>query len=68
MVFHCFLFKDVSDQMQTALSYIADGVCHPLKVRVETILTSEKDTIVLFALSNLLRFYQQIMKQVGKRN
>lgn len=50
--------------MQNALAYIADGVCHPLKVRVETILNSEKDTIVLFAISNLLRFYQQIMKQV----
>ena len=50
--------------MQNALAYIADGVCHPLKVRVETILNSEKDPIILFAISNLLRFYQQIMKQV----
>ncbi|CAD7013995.1 conserved oligomeric Golgi complex subunit 6 [Ceratitis capitata] len=58
--------NDLSDQTQTALAYIADGVCHPLKVRVETILTSEKDTIVLFAISNLLRFYQQIIKQVVK--
>ncbi|KAI8127146.1 Conserved oligomeric Golgi complex subunit 6 [Lucilia cuprina] len=56
--------NDLSEQMQNALAYIADGVCHPLKVRVETILNSEKDTIVLFAISNLLRFYQQIMKQV----
>jgi len=46
------------------LGYIADGVCHPLKVRVETILQAEKDTIVLFTISNLLRFYQQIMRQV----
>lgn len=50
--------------MRNALAYIVDGVSHPLKVRVDTILTSEKDTIVLFAISNLLRFYQQIMKQV----
>ncbi|XP_017147045.1 conserved oligomeric Golgi complex subunit 6 [Drosophila miranda] len=56
--------QDISDQLQAALGYIADGVQHPLKVRVETILNSEKDTIVLFTLSNLLRFYQQIMKQV----
>ncbi|KAM7345895.1 conserved oligomeric Golgi complex subunit 6 [Cochliomyia hominivorax] len=56
--------NDLSEQMQNALAYIADGVCHPLKVRVETILNSEKDTIVLFTISNLLRFYQQIMKQV----
>ncbi|XP_062131457.1 conserved oligomeric Golgi complex subunit 6 [Drosophila sulfurigaster albostrigata] len=55
---------DISEQMQKALGYIADGVCHPLKVRVETILSSEQDTIILFTISNLLRFYQQIMKQV----
>ncbi|KAH8370247.1 hypothetical protein KR093_002756 [Drosophila rubida] len=56
--------NDISEQMQKALGYIADGVCHPLKVRVETILSSEQDTIILFTISNLLRFYQQIMKQV----
>ncbi|EDV36697.2 uncharacterized protein Dana_GF11818, partial [Drosophila ananassae] len=56
--------QDISDQLQSALGYIADGVCHPLKVRVETILQAEKDTIVLFTISNLLRFYQQIMRQV----
>ncbi|KAH8401293.1 hypothetical protein KR009_004438 [Drosophila setifemur] len=56
--------QDISDQLQSALGYIADGVCHPLKVRVETILHAEKDTIVLFTISNLLRFYQQIMRQV----
>ncbi|ALC42039.1 CG1968 [Drosophila busckii] len=55
---------DITEQMQRALSYIADGVCHPLKVRVETILGQEQDTIILFTISNLLRFYQQIMRQV----
>lgn len=58
--------NDLSDQIQTALAHIADGVCHPLKVRVETILNSEKDTIILFALSNLLRFYQHTINQVVK--
>lgn len=47
------------------MAYIADGICHPLKVRVETILnTSEKDVITLFAISNLLRFYQKVINQV----
>lgn len=50
--------------MQNALAHITEGICHPLKVRVETILHTEKDIISLFALSNLLRFYQKIMKQV----
>ncbi|XP_061400539.1 conserved oligomeric Golgi complex subunit 6 [Musca vetustissima] len=56
--------NDISEQKRNALAYIVEGVCHPLKVRVDTILTSEKDPIVLFAISNLLRFYQQIMRQV----
>ncbi|XP_055386752.1 conserved oligomeric Golgi complex subunit 6 [Condylostylus longicornis] len=56
--------NDLTDQIQIALSHIVDGICHPLKVRVETILNSERDTIILYALSNLLRFYQNIINQV----
>ncbi|KAL9876935.1 conserved oligomeric Golgi complex subunit 6 isoform 2-T4 [Glossina fuscipes fuscipes] len=56
--------NDLSEYVQNALAYITDGVCHPLKVRVETILHTEKDVISLFALSNLIRFYQKTMKQV----
>lgn len=56
--------NDLTEQMQNALAYVADGICHPLKVRVETILSSEKGTIVLFTISNLLRFYHQIIKQI----
>lgn len=58
--------NDLSEQIQNALANIADGVCHPLKIRVETILNSEKDTIILFAISNLLRFYQNIINYVVK--
>uniref|UniRef100_A0A1A9UZ39 Conserved oligomeric Golgi complex subunit 6 n=1 Tax=Glossina austeni TaxID=7395 RepID=A0A1A9UZ39_GLOAU len=56
--------NDLSEYVQNALAHITDGICHPLKVRVETILHTEKDIISLFALSNLLLFYQKIMKQV----
>uniref|UniRef100_D3TMS7 Conserved oligomeric Golgi complex subunit 6 n=1 Tax=Glossina morsitans morsitans TaxID=37546 RepID=D3TMS7_GLOMM len=56
--------NDLSEYVQNALAHITEGICHPLKVRVETILHTEKDIISLFALSNLLRFYQKIMKQV----
>lgn len=59
-----FFFLDISEQIQTALANISDGVCHPLKVRVETILNSEKQTIVLYSVSNLIRFYQNIINHV----
>lgn len=56
---------DLTDKIQTALAHISDGLCHPLKIRVETILNSEKDLIVLYAVSNLMRFYQNILNNVG---
>lgn len=58
--------KDITEQIQLAMTTISDGVCHPLKVRVETILNSENDTIVLYSISNLMRFYQNIINNVVK--
>jgi conserved oligomeric Golgi complex subunit 6 len=56
---------DLSEQIQAALANISDGLCHPLKVRVEMILNSEKDTIVLYSIANLIRFYQNIINNVS---
>lgn len=56
--------NDLSEQSQAALAHIADGVCHALKVRVETILNGCTDVITLYSVSNLIRFYQTILKQV----
>jgi conserved oligomeric Golgi complex subunit 6 len=56
---------DLSEQIQAALANISDGLCHPLKVRVEMILNTEKDTIVLYSIANLIRFYQNIINNVG---
>lgn len=55
--------NDLSEQIQAALAHIADGVCHALKVRVETILNACNDLIILYSVSNLIRFYQTILKQ-----
>lgn len=60
--------NDLSDQIQAALAHIADGVCHVLKVRVETILNGCNDLIILYSVSNLIRFYQAILKQVNSSN
>lgn len=43
------------------MAHISDGVCHPLKVRVETILNTEKELLCLYGISNLIRFYQNII-------
>uniref|UniRef100_A0A7G3ADT2 Conserved oligomeric Golgi complex subunit 6 n=1 Tax=Lutzomyia longipalpis TaxID=7200 RepID=A0A7G3ADT2_LUTLO len=55
---------DLTDQIQVALANIADGVCHPLEVRVQMILSGEKQTIVLYAVANLIRFYQGVINGV----
>lgn len=61
---YCFL--DISDVILQALANISDGVCHTLKVRVEMILNSEKDTIILYSIANLIRFYFNIINSVIK--
>lgn len=59
-------FIDLVDVIQTALAHIGDGICHALKVRVETILNSGVDLITLYAISNLIRFYENIINQIVK--
>lgn len=58
--------NDISDVILQALANISDGVCHTLKVRVEMILNSEKDTIILYSIANLIRFYFNIINSVIK--
>ncbi|GLG95253.1 Conserved oligomeric Golgi complex subunit 6 [Gryllus bimaculatus] len=55
---------DVLEQVQEALSNITEGVCHPMKVRIEHILASEMKPTVLYGITNLVRFYHQVIGQV----
>nr|CAD7260559.1 unnamed protein product [Timema shepardi] len=55
---------DVSEHIQQTLSNITEGVCHPLRVRMEQILTFEVGPIVLYGVTNLARFYKQVIVQV----
>jgi hypothetical protein len=58
-------FTDVTEQVQQALSNITEGVCHPLKVRVEHILAVDAGATVLYSITSLVRFDQQVIGQVG---
>ena len=40
------------------LAGVTEGVCRPLKSRVEQILISEQGSVVLYRLTNLIRFYE----------
>ncbi|ETN67849.1 component of oligomeric golgi family complex [Anopheles darlingi] len=58
--------EDISEQIKSAMVNVSDGVCHPLRVRVETILNAEKDTIVLYSIFNLIKFYQNMINGIVK--
>ena len=57
---------DGTEQIQQALSNITEGVCHPLKVRLEHILALDAGATVLYSITNLVRFYQQVIGQVRR--
>ncbi|XP_077283156.1 conserved oligomeric Golgi complex subunit 6 [Arctopsyche grandis] len=52
---------DSAEEIRTTLADITEGLCHPLKVRIELILTSDKNPVLLCAIVNLLRFYGRIL-------
>lgn len=55
---------DVTDHIQQILANITEGVCHPLKMRVERILSTDASTTILYSLASLLGYYHQIFSQV----
>ncbi|KAE8748586.1 hypothetical protein FOCC_FOCC004597 [Frankliniella occidentalis] len=58
---------DVSDHIQQILASITEGVCHPLKVRVDRILSTDATTTILYSVASLLGYYHQIFSQIPLR-
>ncbi|XP_015930993.1 conserved oligomeric Golgi complex subunit 6 [Parasteatoda tepidariorum] len=56
--------KDLSKEIQTSLSHITEGLCRPLKVRVEQVIVSEQGAVTLFKLGSVLKFYLHTIRQV----
>ena len=49
---------EVEAKARNILAAITEGVCRPLKTRVEQILVSEPGAVALYRLTNLIRFYE----------
>jgi len=49
---------EVEARARNILASITEGVCRPLKTRVEQILVSEPGAVNLYRLTNLIRFYE----------
>lgn len=57
---------DITDTINGALVNIADGICHTLRVRIDAVLNSANDTIALYSIANLIRFYHNIITTMVK--
>lgn len=64
LVSSLFLLVDISEQLSQALANISQGVCHPLKIRVEKMLSVPVPSTILYAVTNLIRFYKNSISQV----
>lgn len=58
--------NDWSEQVQTIVNHIVDGVCHALKLRIETILNASVDLVTVYSVANLIRFYLGVLRQIIK--
>ncbi|XP_011494855.1 PREDICTED: conserved oligomeric Golgi complex subunit 6 [Ceratosolen solmsi marchali] len=54
----------ISEQISESLSNITEGLCHPLKSRIEHIVAVEAPSTVLYSVTMLIRFYQLTLKTV----
>lgn len=50
--------------MKQTLSNITESLCHPLKSRIEHIISTEAPATVLYSVTTLIRFYRAITEQV----
>nr|CAG4643844.1 EOG090X03SX [Lepidurus arcticus] len=55
---------DISETMSNALANITEGVCRPLKSRIEQVLAADPGAAVLRNLNQLMKFYHQTIGQV----
>uniref|UniRef100_A0AAY4D4D2 Conserved oligomeric Golgi complex subunit 6 n=1 Tax=Denticeps clupeoides TaxID=299321 RepID=A0AAY4D4D2_9TELE len=55
---------EVEENMQDVLSHITEGVCRPLKVRIEQVIVAEPGAVLLYKISNLLKFYHHTISGI----
>uniref|UniRef100_H2Y655 Conserved oligomeric Golgi complex subunit 6 n=1 Tax=Ciona savignyi TaxID=51511 RepID=H2Y655_CIOSA len=58
------LAQSVDEAKCKVLASVLEGVCRPLKVRVEQVLVSEPGTLILYKLTNLLKFYHDTIRDI----
>ncbi|KAL4647730.1 conserved oligomeric Golgi complex subunit 6 [Arapaima gigas] len=54
----------VEENMQEVVGHITEGVCRPLKVRIEQVIVAEPGAVLLYKLSNLIKFYHHTISGI----
>ncbi|KAB0796642.1 hypothetical protein PPYR_10703 [Photinus pyralis] len=55
--------EDKYELLTNAMASICEGICHPLKIRIDKILNASTQSSSLYAITNLIRYYK---KSIGK--
>ncbi|CAG12780.1 unnamed protein product, partial [Tetraodon nigroviridis] len=56
--------QGAEDNMQEVVGHITEGVCRPLKVRIEQVIVADPGAVLLYKLSNLLKFYHHTISSI----
>ncbi|KAG9491968.1 conserved oligomeric Golgi complex subunit 6 [Eleutherodactylus coqui] len=56
--------QGVEDNIQEVVGHITEGVCRPLKVRIEQVIIAEPGAVLLYKISNLLKFYHHTISAI----
>ncbi|XP_010289100.1 PREDICTED: conserved oligomeric Golgi complex subunit 6, partial [Phaethon lepturus] len=56
--------QGVEENIQEVVGHITEGVCRPLKVRIEQVIVAEPGAVLLYKISNLLKFYHHTISGI----
>uniref|UniRef100_A0A4X2LCK1 Conserved oligomeric Golgi complex subunit 6 n=1 Tax=Vombatus ursinus TaxID=29139 RepID=A0A4X2LCK1_VOMUR len=56
--------QGVEENIQEIVGHITEGVCRPLKVRIEQVIVAEPGAVLLYKISNLLKFYHHTISGI----
>ncbi|KAJ7341519.1 hypothetical protein JRQ81_005712 [Phrynocephalus forsythii] len=56
--------EGVEENLQEVVGHITEGVCRPLKVRIEQVIMAEPGAVLLYKISNLLKFYHHTINNI----
>ncbi|EHB15956.1 Conserved oligomeric Golgi complex subunit 6 [Heterocephalus glaber] len=56
--------QGVEENIQEVVGHITVGVCRPLKVRIEQVILAELGAVLLYKISNLLKFYHHTISGI----